>query len=123
MKIPRRLAISVFTLVITLTSFSSFYVAGSGNPLSGLDESVEIQREGLARLRGFLGPDYFLPDSPLSDASLARRAKDAKRSSAPPPATITFKNPEASKFLVDGSKIPDGMPNSFPLVHRCRTAL
>lgn len=65
-----------------------------GSLLTGMDESIAIQREGLERLRDFLGPDSFPDSQPVKRA-------------APPP-TISFRNPEAQKFFVDGTKIPDG---------------
>lgn len=65
-----------------------------GSLLTGMDESMAIQREGLERLRDFLGPNSFPDSQPVKRA-------------APPP-TISFRNPEAQKFFVDGTKIPDG---------------
>lgn len=66
-----------------------------GSLLSNMDESIAIQKEGLARMREFLGPDSFPSSQPVKRAA--------------PPSTITFRNPAAQKFFVDGSKIPDGM--------------
>ncbi|KAL5520959.1 hypothetical protein ACEPAF_2962 [Sanghuangporus sanghuang] len=59
--------------------------------LTGIDETIAIQREGLQRLREFLGPSGF------SEAP-------KKRASEP---TITFSNPESQQFFVDGTTIPD----------------
>ncbi|KAI5118653.1 hypothetical protein M0805_002573 [Coniferiporia weirii] len=60
-----------------------------------MDETVAIQREGLARMRDFLGPDAFPSSEPV------------KRADSASDATITFKNPKAQEFFVDGSRIPE----------------
>ncbi|KAH9927439.1 alpha/beta-hydrolase [Epithele typhae] len=59
--------------------------------MEGMDEAEEIQREQLERLRDFLGPQVE-----------ATGAAMAKRDSP-----ITFANPKAAEFFVDGTKIPD----------------
>src|ERR1700761_2997886 len=65
--------------------------AASGSPHAiGQEEAMGFQRDQLTRLTSFLGPE-------LDDQAVKA-----------PPATITFKNPAARKFLVDGTKIPDG---------------
>lgn len=66
-----------------------------GSALTGMDESIAIQREGLQRMRDFLGA------SPFESDALPRRSPQEE-------ATITFSNPAAEQFLVDGTKIPDG---------------
>ncbi|KAF8584818.1 alpha/beta-hydrolase [Ramaria rubella] len=53
-------------------------------------ESANIQRESLARMKDFLGP---------SPSELVGRAE--------PSSTITFKNPKAKEFFVDGTSLPD----------------
>lgn len=56
----------------------------------GMENARNIQREQLARLQDFLGPPPPKPTAPAKES------------------TISFKNPAAKKFLVDGTKIPDG---------------
>ncbi|KAF9471362.1 alpha/beta-hydrolase [Pholiota conissans] len=61
-----------------------------------MENARNIQREQLERLQDFLGPPATIAASSTRDA--------------PPPkkgSTITFKNPAAKKFLVDGTRIPD----------------
>lgn len=65
-----------------------------GSIQEGMEESMNIQREGLERLRDFLGPNFPSNDPP------------SKREVAAP--TISFSNPAAKKFEVDGSNIPLG---------------
>ena len=65
-----------------------------GSSLSGMDETIAIQREGLQRMRDFLGPEV--------PRSLEKRAESAAA------ATINFSNPAAQQFFVDGTTIPDG---------------
>ena len=72
---------------------SSVFAQAGGSLLTGMDEAMSIQREGLERMRNFLGPS-------LSDS------RPVKRQSIEP--TITFKNPAAQKFFVDGKTIPEG---------------
>jgi carboxypeptidase D len=59
--------------------------------MEGLDEAMEMQRAQLERLREFMGP--------VQDTS----PPVAKRQS-----TISFSNPAAEQFFVDGSSIPEG---------------
>ncbi len=59
--------------------------------MEGLEEAANFQAEQLENLRSFLGPQSDQP------------AQNVKRDS-----TITFKNPKAEKFFVDGTKLPDG---------------
>ena len=59
-------------------------VLGLGGAMEGLETSIEIQRQQLERFRAILNP------SPIQ-----RRA------------SIPFNNPQAQKFFVDGSTIPD----------------
>ncbi|THG97171.1 hypothetical protein EW026_g4786 [Hermanssonia centrifuga] len=58
--------------------------------MEGLEEAANFQAEQLQNLRSFLGPQSDQP------------AQNVKRDS-----TITFKNPKAEKFFVDGTKLPD----------------
>lgn len=66
--------------------------------MPGMEDAMEIQREQLERLRGFLGPTEPSPTT-------------VKRQ-----APITFSNPAAEQFFVDGTTIPDGAIASFLLV-------
>ena len=72
---------------------SSVFAQAGGSLLTGMDEAMSVQREGLERMRNFLGPS-------LSDS------QPVKRQSIEP--TITFRNPAAQKFFVDGKTIPEG---------------
>ncbi len=60
-------------------------------PMSGLQSSMQIQQEQFQRLSDHLGP---APPPPSS----------GKRKQS----TIQFANPEAQKYYVDGTTIPDG---------------
>jgi len=60
-----------------------------GGAMQGLEDAIEIQREQMARLKDFLGP---MPQEMAAE----RRAS-----------TITFSNPAAQAFFVDGTTIPD----------------
>ena len=59
--------------------------------MEGLEEAANFQAEQLERMRSFLGPQ--LQDAP----QLSKREP-----------IMTFKNPKAKEFHVDGTKIPDG---------------
>lgn len=67
-----------------------------------MEDAMDIQREQLERLHDFLGPETVT-------ASAQKRQQPAR------PATITFANPEAAKFAVDGTKIPDGKMTTISL--------
>ncbi|EIN06453.1 alpha/beta-hydrolase [Punctularia strigosozonata HHB-11173 SS5] len=62
-----------------------------------MDKAMSFQKEQLQRMSDFLGP----PGSQEGTETLSARAP-AKRES-----TITFSNPKAREFLVDGTKLPD----------------
>lgn len=79
-----------FLLAFALIRFVAGQVGASS--LTGMDETVAIQREGLQRLREFLGPSGF-------------SSAPKKRAEEP---TIMFSNPAAQQFFVDGTSIPDG---------------
>ena len=64
----------------------------SGSAMEGLEEAANFQREHIQNMRSFLGP-------PVREDQLEKRAESI----------ITFKNPKAKQFHVDGTKIPDGM--------------
>ncbi|GLB37384.1 putative peptidase S10 family protein [Lyophyllum shimeji] len=63
-------------------------VCALGSALQGMQDALDIQREQIQRMHEFLGP---VPEA----------------NKPQPPATITFKNPAAKKFFVDGTKIPE----------------
>jgi carboxypeptidase D len=65
-------------------------VTGLGGADQGMEDAITIQREQLERMSDFLGP----PATRLEQTAQAP--------------TISFANPAAKKFLVDGKKIPDG---------------
>lgn len=67
-------------------------VNGVSSSNQGMQDAMEIQRDQLDRLNSFLGP-----------GPQAQTRSVTKRQSP-----ITFANPAAQKFYVDGTKIPDG---------------
>ncbi|KAJ7594632.1 alpha/beta-hydrolase [Mycena floridula] len=64
-------------------------VLSIGGAMQGMEDAVEIQREQLERLSSFLGPERE-----TSGAHTKRQS------------TITFSNPAADAFFVDGTTIP-----------------
>ena len=58
--------------------------------MSGMRDALAIQQEQMSRLGDMMSVAKAPPGSP------------------PKGSTITFKNPAAKKFFVDGTKIPDG---------------
>lgn len=78
-------------------------VAGRGGAMQGMEDAMDIQREQLERLHDFLGPETDTTSAQKRQQPSAKGPKNPKA-----PATITFANPEAKKFAVDGTKIPDG---------------
>ncbi|KAF7298105.1 Carboxypeptidase Cpds [Mycena chlorophos] len=76
------------SLLVFLSSFLSF-VWALGGAIPEMEEAMQIQREQLARFSSFLGPT-------------AQSQSHTKRQS-----TMTFSNPAAEAFLVDGTTIPD----------------
>lgn len=85
----RLLDFTYAALVTTL--FAARGVLGIGGANPGFEESQQIQRDQLKRMRDFLGPD--------SDFLSKRQA---------PPQTINFSNPAAQQFFVPGTSLPDG---------------
>ena len=63
----------------------------SGSAMEGIDEAAAIQREQIERMRDFLGP-----------------RGEVRRDIAKREAPISFSNPRAKEFFVDGTTIPDG---------------
>jgi hypothetical protein len=84
-------ALSLLLLPLTVLA------GGGSSPLHNLDESIDIQMEGLERMLDFLGPDSM--PKPRSSGTVKREITSS---------TITFSNPAAKQFEVDGTKIPDG---------------
>jgi hypothetical protein len=66
----------------------------SGSAMEGLEEAANFQAEQLGRMRSFLGP------AQSEEPQHSKRAEPI----------ITFNNPKAKQFHVDGTKIPDGRP-------------
>ena len=60
--------------------------------MPGMDEALAIQHEQMLRMRDFLGPQ-------VEAVGQAMTKRDSK---------VTFKNPKAKQFHVDGTKIPEG---------------
>lgn len=67
------------------------YAFAIGGAMQGLEDAMDIQRSQLERLREFMGPEQ------------ESHQLKAKRQS-----TITFSNPAAEQFFVDGTTIPEG---------------
>ena len=83
------LLVSIVSFVFSVTGVSAGIFSGSA--IEGFEEAANFQAEQVSRLREFLGP---IPQE---------TNHNVKRESA-----ITFRNPKARKFFVDGTKIPDG---------------
>ena len=93
---------SLGLLSVLATCFSlAYHVAAQagGSSLSNMDESMARQRESLQRMRDFLGPDVVQG---------SEESQTPKRAASAAPPTITFSNPAAQQFYVDGSTLPDG---------------
>jgi carboxypeptidase D len=75
-----------------LLCFPGILVLGySGSIQGGMDDAVNIQREALSRLQNdFLGPP----------SEIVKRVDISS--------TITFHNPKAKDFFVDGTTLPEG---------------
>lgn len=81
-------------LIISLAALASLSgVLGLGSAMEGLETAMEIQREQVERTRAMM-------------ATRAEVMNNQRRAPAPP-STITFKNPKAKQFFVDGTKIPE----------------
>ncbi|KAJ7668514.1 alpha/beta-hydrolase [Mycena polygramma] len=77
----------IFSLtLICAYAFNGAY--SSGGAMQGMEDAMDIQREQLERLHDFLGP-------------MNQPSSTHKRQSS-----ITFSNPAAEKFFVDGNSIP-----------------
>jgi carboxypeptidase D len=82
-----------FIFSLALVCSYAFKSAHSfGGAMEGLEDAMDIQREQLERLGDCLGPMNIPSSAP------------AKRQSS-----ITFSNPAAEQFFVDGTKIPLGI--------------
>ncbi|PPQ62919.1 hypothetical protein CVT24_006159 [Panaeolus cyanescens] len=78
-----------------LTTFVALAIAQIGfaqSAMDGLQNAMAIQREQVSRMQNFLASEAVPKRGPPS---------------SPTTSTITFSNPAARKFLVDGTKIPD----------------
>ena len=64
--------------------------------MEGMETAENIQRAQLDRLRDFLGPIQPPQADPVTGTVAKREAP------------ISFANPRAKEFFVDGTKIPDG---------------
>ncbi|KAG6837827.1 hypothetical protein H0H93_016195 [Arthromyces matolae] len=63
-------------------------VTATGSAVQGMEDALAIQQEQLQRMNDFLGPVANVQNSD-------------------PAPTITFNNPAAKQFFVDGTKIPE----------------
>lgn len=95
MKIPRTLFNVAATVLLVLRLPTFVNAAGTSDFISGMEDSIAIQREGLERLKSFLGPDAY-------------NVNENTEKRAAPEATIEFKNPRAQEFFVDGANLPLG---------------
>ncbi len=68
--------------------------------MEGMETAESIQREQLERMRDFLGPRASFDAEPEDEPE----EPTVKRREAP----ISFANPRAREFFVDGTKIPEG---------------
>lgn len=84
------------TCVAALALALAACVASSGvaEGFEGMDEAAQLQRVQLERMSSFLGPP---------EANEVEPAPLVKRESL-----ISFANPRAREFFVDGTRIPDG---------------
>lgn len=71
-------------MLLALSCFISHQVFSLGNVYHDMENTINIQKEQLERMRTFMAP-----------------------SSNPPLSTVPFSNPAAEKFFVDGKTIPD----------------
>ncbi len=76
-----------------LLSVTGVFARFAGGAMEGMETAENIQREQIDRLHDFLGP---VPSDP-APGTVAKRE-----------APISFSNPRAKEFFVDGTKIPDG---------------
>jgi len=80
-------------LATVLACFHLVQVAadsGASDAMDGMQNALDIQREQMARMSNLMDSAKKPPGGPAKGS------------------TITFKNPAAKKFEVDGTKIPDG---------------
>lgn len=90
-----------FSILVTLVSalYSTSYARiHQGSAMDGLADAANFQIEHMQNMRSFLGPPEEL------------HARNEKREPM-----LTFRNPKAAKFHVDGTKIPDGTLCSLSL--------
>ena len=87
---------STFRLLLgaLLLSATGVLARFAGSAMEGMEAAQNIQREQLDRLRDFLGP---VPSDVPAPGTVAKRESP-----------ISFSNPRANEFFVDGTKIPDG---------------
>jgi carboxypeptidase D len=81
------------TLVVNL-AISAF----ASDIQDGMERAAKFQRSQLDRMSDFLGPD-------VNGDTFASSTKEKRQSSG---STITFSNPAAQQFFVDGASLPDG---------------
>ena len=94
-----KLLFSTILLCATGTALARF----AGSAMEGMEIAESIQREQLERMRDFLGPRASF------DSSQSAETPDAEKVVKKREAPISFANPRAREFFVDGTKIPDGV--------------
>lgn len=77
-------------LTLSVTVLSTLHQAQAG-----VERALKFQRDQITRLTDFLGPSDDIVERDVA-------------AGFPPPQTISFKNPKAKQFLVEGTKIPNG---------------
>lgn len=82
---------TLFTLSVSFLAAANARIF-SGSAMEGMEEAANFQADQLERMRSFLGPQT--PEQP---------SQPVKREPI-----MTFRNPKARQFHVDGTKIPDG---------------
>ncbi|CDO70948.1 hypothetical protein BN946_scf184829.g57, partial [Trametes cinnabarina] len=93
-----KLLLGTLLLLVSQACLARF----AGSAMEGMETAEAIQREQLERMREFLGPQ-------------AQPESHATRSTSRIESLITFKNPRAREFFVDGTSIPDGGPGCSSL--------
>lgn len=79
----------------------------TGSAMEGMEEAANFQiQHRLEMARGFLGP-------PQAEEPAAHQKREP---------IMTFRNPKARQFHVDGTKIPDGASLAWCAAARCSCA-
>jgi carboxypeptidase D len=74
-----------------------------------MEEAVAMQKEQLIRMGDFLGPLGVSKDAPPPPMAPGPPPPVPPKPPGSTASTISFANPAARKFFVDGTKLPDGI--------------